>query len=313
MLKRLIEAHPQAATCLTAQYRMNDQIMTLCNHLIYEQRMTCATPEVASARLSIPNSASFYSGRCKGTHGKNDWLLRCMDPQHSVVFLNTDSMYSTPSPSSRRGVDQRSTRIPGHLDPLNPPPDVGTDYKGENIHHAEVEIVCQLVSALMKNGMDVRKGNGLGVISPYRSQVRALKSALSALLVREQPQSHLPQGMGSSNSVAFNASHSSGCVTGVQSGNIASSDRVTVSTGTEDGTGTGVGVGTGGRHEGGSSSSPEECEVSTVDSFQGRDMDAVIFSTVKNIQGAAVRSDILATPTALSHNSITEIAPSIYH
>ena len=31
-----------------------------------------------------------------------------------------------------------------------------------------------------------------------------------------------------------------------------------------------------------------ECDVSTVDSFQGRDMDAIIFSTVKNLQGSAV-------------------------
>ena len=33
-----------------------------------------------------------------------------------------------------------------------------------------------------------------------------------------------------------------------------------------------------------------ECEVSTVDSFQGRDMDVVILSSVKNVDGGLVSS-----------------------
>ena len=234
-----------------------------------------------------------------------------MDPQHSVVLLNTDSMYSTHNPSLRRGVDPRSTPKPGPVDPLNPPPDAGKDLKGENIHQAEVEIVKQLVGALMRSGMNVRKGNGLGVISPYRSQVRELKSALSALLLQEHPKSPLPQGAGSSNSVAFSVSHSSGGVNGVPSGNPTFSDRVTNGADTGDVTGVrGRGTSTGGREGGVSSSSPDECEVSTVDSFQGRDMEAVIFSTVKNVQGASVRSGsqqhILHCLTA--HSSTDNIA-----
>ena len=56
LFKRLIRAHPQAAVPLTAQYRMNADIMTICNVLIYEHRMTCANDTLAHARLSLSSS-----------------------------------------------------------------------------------------------------------------------------------------------------------------------------------------------------------------------------------------------------------------
>jgi AAA domain len=125
---------------------------------------------------------------------------------------------------------------------------------GVNVHPHEVQVVLQIVKGLRSCGLDVHKGKGLGVISPYRSQVRALKSGLSSLFSSDK---------------IYNVS----CA---ESGSYADRDM------------------TGERSVGVEEKRDErvdnnECEVSTVDSFQGRDMDVVILSTVKNVDEGLVR------------------------
>ncbi len=41
LFKHLSEAHPQAVVSLQYQYRMNAQILSLCNHLTYNHRLRC--------------------------------------------------------------------------------------------------------------------------------------------------------------------------------------------------------------------------------------------------------------------------------
>jgi DNA replication ATP-dependent helicase Dna2 len=48
LFKYLSEAHPQAIVTLEYQYRMNEDIMTLSNTLIYHNRLRCGTPQVAN-------------------------------------------------------------------------------------------------------------------------------------------------------------------------------------------------------------------------------------------------------------------------
>lgn len=55
LFKHLCEANPQAITYLSLQYRMNQDIMLLTNHLVYEYRLLCANDSIAKKQLEIPN------------------------------------------------------------------------------------------------------------------------------------------------------------------------------------------------------------------------------------------------------------------
>ena len=313
LLKRLVEAHPEATICLTAQYRMNDDIMILCNTLIYESRMTCATPATASARLLLPSfplalsSDNNSNSNSNSNSGQNilkimsnnitdrDWLLRSLNPKNSVVFLNTDTMYetkglsilkndktgsifqkgfltsSTSTSFSSSSTTSSSTRVNGkeRYDVISNTMVSGTaseqepkvelkekEQYGVNVHPFEVEIVRDIVRGLSQCGFNVRKGKGLGVISPYRSQVRALrKSLLTLFLNNEINTADEPQAFPFSADMVVEK-----CVG--RDVEVRKEEKVDFN----------------------------ECEVSTVDSFQGRDMDVVILSTVKNIVGELVRS-----------------------
>ena len=130
----------------------------------------------------------------------------------------------------------------------------------------EVDIVCHLVRALCVGGVDVRKGGGLGIISPYRSQVRALKESLSLLLNQ-----NIYQNQNQTQNKGKNLKQ-----TELLSVSVPESNLSTLNNNLCDTENMSVPV------------PVSECDVSTVDSFQGRDMDAIIFSTVKNLQGSAV-------------------------
>jgi superfamily I DNA and/or RNA helicase len=302
LLKRLIEAHPESATCLTAQYRMNEQIMSLCNTLIYEGRMTCATSSVAAARLTLRN---FSPTRDDSTHGvllddytanvtggripydmirvnrrgkevskqrldsEDSWLLHCLNPEHSVVFLNTDSIYTNQLSAPRSGAINLLRGGPSSV-PVDPNSHGSrSDFKGTNVHLAEVTVVCRIVQGLERCGFNVRKGGGLGIISPFRAQVAAIKDALTAFTVKESAAEAADVSTAAPSSSAMDVpSNGVSQATGGQGGRASRTALV------ESGRGCGE--------------SQSECEVSTVDSFQGRDMDAVIFSTMKNIQEGSV-------------------------
>jgi len=53
LFRRLSEAHPQAVSALQCQYRMCADIMSLCNALIYGNRLRCGSHEVATAQLTL--------------------------------------------------------------------------------------------------------------------------------------------------------------------------------------------------------------------------------------------------------------------
>lgn len=50
----LSEAHPTAVVDLSHQYRMNEDIMLLSNHLIYENRLQCGSESVKHQALTLP-------------------------------------------------------------------------------------------------------------------------------------------------------------------------------------------------------------------------------------------------------------------
>jgi DNA replication ATP-dependent helicase Dna2 len=56
LFKTLSEAHPEAITELALQYRMNEDIMTISNRLIYSNKLRCGSEVVATRGMTIPNS-----------------------------------------------------------------------------------------------------------------------------------------------------------------------------------------------------------------------------------------------------------------
>lgn len=68
--------HPEAVVDLSRQYRMNNDIMSVANTLIYKNRLKCASKDIANQTLELPNS--------DGDHGCDEvscWISRVLQPR----------------------------------------------------------------------------------------------------------------------------------------------------------------------------------------------------------------------------------------
>ncbi|KAH8096830.1 Dna2-domain-containing protein [Cristinia sonorae] len=150
LFRRLSDAHPAAVVDLNEQYRMNEDIMTLSNHLIYSGRLRCGNEETARRALLIPNRdfvRSLHSKESCG--GESCWLGRLLDPRSAsckAVFVDTDD-------------------IPAH--------DSRVGDLTENI--TEAYLVHQFTEYLILGGVEQRQ---IGVISLYRQQIKLLSYLL---------------------------------------------------------------------------------------------------------------------------------------
>lgn len=208
LLKRLSESHPEAISCLSIQYRMNEDIMLLCNSIVYEYKMLCGSPLIASAQLHLPNLQGVIQKLL--TCQSNSWLVQCLQPQNSVIFLNTDNI---------RAVNV-SEAINTHASSKN------ASINGVNLD--EVNLIKSIFKCLMDCGADEKD---IGIISPYRAQVEALNEELKDLMPSKD-MSQLSNDNGD-------------CCVG-------------------------------------------NCDISTVDKFQGRDKDIIILSTVRRMNDRSV-------------------------
>lgn len=261
LLKHLLDAHPQAASTLTIQYRMHADIMSLCNTLIYDNLMSCGSAEVAACQLSfrsdqlaqsIPLPASSASALGPSSGVRQDWLYLAMQPERAVVFLNTDhviqrspSLTASSSSSSgaydvqihrrQRSSDHGSTRLSTAMMPSSSSPSAARGPGGQNSgsgrNVADALIVQQLLVTLQ--GLFASSETGahyqVAVITPFRAQVHLLRE-----LLHQHPRLSAP---------------------GVA----------------------------------------ENIEISTVDKYQGKDKDVVIFCTVKHIDVASAAAAMEST------------------
>ena len=161
LFKLLSDKHPSSVVNLEHQYRMCEEIMSLSNTLIYEGRLKCGTPAVASRSISIPkmealsihhHSPSAFPGSqkclCPGPSKQSCWIRSLLDPSVKVSFINTDRLI----PISREiACGSRIT---------NP---------------IEAALATQLVESLITVGI---KASDIGVITLYRSQLALLKQNL---------------------------------------------------------------------------------------------------------------------------------------
>ena len=91
LFRRLSEAHPEAVVDLRFQYRMNQEIMTLSNKLIYEDKLRCGNDEVANRALELADRAFLRrlhrtvrdgEALCMGDDG-GCWLERLADERYA--------------------------------------------------------------------------------------------------------------------------------------------------------------------------------------------------------------------------------------
>ena len=73
----LSEAHSDAVISLNYQYRMNADIMSLTNELVYKNQMKCGSDEVATAKLLLSNCCAYSHELEKGTYFVDVSSLTC--------------------------------------------------------------------------------------------------------------------------------------------------------------------------------------------------------------------------------------------
>jgi DNA replication ATP-dependent helicase Dna2 len=148
LFKRLSESHSQAVHQMCSQYRMKESIMNLSSELVYGGQLRCGTPEIASSVLQLPSWPSWST-----TDSHSAWIKDVLAPTSPVVFIDTDTISAA------------------------------EDRSGDALQNvAEAAIVAELVGRLVELGISAQLADMVGIISPYRSQLRVIKAALQRQL-----------------------------------------------------------------------------------------------------------------------------------
>ncbi|XP_035254823.1 DNA replication ATP-dependent helicase/nuclease DNA2 isoform X1 [Anguilla anguilla] len=149
LFKRL-EHHKDAVVQLTVQYRMNSKIMSLSNALVYGGKLECGSEHTARSVLQLPmrmaveRDLELYLSQV----AHRGWIRAVVEPENPICFLDTSKV---PAPE--------------------------TVEKGGISNHAEAALVHCIVSLLLKAGC---KAGDIGVIAPYRQQLKAILGLLRA-------------------------------------------------------------------------------------------------------------------------------------
>jgi len=185
LFSRLAHAHPQALQHLTFQYRMNRDIMSVCNNLIYANQLQCGDDRVADATLSLPHFNRLQILRAEGVCAEEEngpgWLEGCFVSHRSVLFLDTDGISPAPLEDglvSRNEEEETEQEIKGDEATRE-----GKRCKRKRdrecpsnlTNPTEARLVAQLVTALVIGGVRAER---VAVISPLRSQLKLLRRQL---------------------------------------------------------------------------------------------------------------------------------------
>jgi DNA replication ATP-dependent helicase Dna2 len=144
LFARLAKAHPDMVITLSRQYRMSEEIQSLCNTFVYNGTLRCGTKEVATARLAVDMES------VNALHATNPWMQSVLLPDNPVLFIDTS------------GAPQRFLEHSmGDITENNGEADLAIDIA----EHA-VQLNVQ--------------GDAVAIISPYRSQVALINEKICA-------------------------------------------------------------------------------------------------------------------------------------
>ncbi|XP_032416821.1 DNA replication ATP-dependent helicase/nuclease DNA2 isoform X3 [Xiphophorus hellerii] len=151
LFKRLA-LHSEAVVQLNVQYRMNSQIMSLSNSLMYDGRLECGSERTASALLTLPSLASVQSEVTSRSETRPQldlsWLQAALLPSNPVCFLDCSAVPALES-VEQGGVSNRT----------------------------EAALIHMMLSLLIKAGC---KPGDIGVIAPYRQQLKCISALLQS-------------------------------------------------------------------------------------------------------------------------------------
>jgi DNA replication ATP-dependent helicase Dna2 len=151
MLMRLADRHPSAVAQLTLQYRMHEDICELVNDLVYGGTLKCASDGVRRQKIALPSFLQLHY---------QAWLQRAVNPDNSVVFLDTDKVDN----GEQENQDANNTMYPQERL-------AGRSSGGSIVNDTEATVVRLVVEGLVAAGLDP---SSIGVICPFRAQLRKM-------------------------------------------------------------------------------------------------------------------------------------------
>jgi hypothetical protein len=170
LFERLASKYEHAVSRLTDQYRMNRDINLFANDLVYSGALHCGSTEVELRTLSI-NSQKLSDVRClplpEGTTlSSHHWMKEVLCGERSVVFINTDSLGIGPLESR----DDESGGNGGRKQSKKK-----LDKRIVLKNEMEVCLTRLICRGLIRCGISQKD---VGVMSPYRSQLKLLSRSL---------------------------------------------------------------------------------------------------------------------------------------
>ena len=140
------ENQPHALVTLRTQYRMNKEIMKLCNELVYSNRMRAGNAFSAQNKIHFPNLKIL--DQFHELH--SSWIRPILKPEPAVLFINTDTIPMYEEKGS-----------------------------GSKLNVGEAAVIAMIVVSMILAGANV---DSIGVISPYRAQVLFIRKTIQAEL-----------------------------------------------------------------------------------------------------------------------------------
>ena len=163
ILKRLADQHPHAIAPLTFQYRMNEEICKISSESIYGGQLQCGNQRVKSQLLNLPGFPS--SLPTPSNERSVAWLHSVVDPDRSVVFMDTDNIIEKGHISRPSTNNEEFTALEGKLG-------------GSIVNKTEAKLVRHILEAMHLCGHDLSE---IGVISPFRAQIKVIEDNTAVL------------------------------------------------------------------------------------------------------------------------------------
>ena len=167
----LCNQHPNSITRLSTQYRMSSDIMYLCNHLIYNNTLQCATRVVAEQRLLLNPTHTWGGLRMETPATVLPWVEYTLNPSNRLVFVDIGSHQQlTAAATAAATTTAGTTKTAGRSTTRT------RDHTKKNQSEVEAVTVMRLVRALIVHGV---QASSITILTPFHAQRKLLGTLLS--------------------------------------------------------------------------------------------------------------------------------------